>query len=51
VIERTGLAVAVLLAGHMGHMFTQDGPKPLDPNLRQIRGDMVKFFDGVRRSS
>jgi hypothetical protein len=32
----------------MGHMFMQVGPKPIDPSLRQIAQEMVRFFDNAR---
>jgi len=34
----------LVLVRNMGHMFVQVGPKPLDPSLRQIAQDVVRFF-------
>ena len=29
----------------MGHMFTQVGSKPLEPNLSQIAQEVVSYFN------
>jgi dipeptidyl aminopeptidase/acylaminoacyl peptidase len=50
-LRAAGDQAQLVLVRHMGHMFVQVGPKPLDPNLRKIAADMVNFFDGVRSSS
>jgi acetyl esterase/lipase len=38
----------LVLVQNMGHMFMQVGPKPIDPSLRQIAQEMVRFFDDAR---
>ena len=50
-LKAAGDQAQLVLVRNMGHMFMQVGPKPPDPNLRKIAGDMVSFFDGVRSSS
>jgi acetyl esterase/lipase len=50
-LKAAGDQAQLILVRNMGHMFMQVGAKPLDPDLREIAGDMVTFFDGVRRSS
>jgi acetyl esterase/lipase len=49
-LRAAGDRAQLVLVRNMGHMFMQEGPEPLDPNLRKIAADMVTFFDGVRRS-
>ena len=40
----------LVLVQNMGHMFMQVGSKPIDPSLRQIAQQMVRFFDNARRA-
>ena len=44
-LKAEGDQTQLVLVQNMGHMFTQVGPKPLDPSLRQIGEDIVGFFD------
>jgi acetyl esterase/lipase len=39
----------LVLVRNMGHMFAQAGSKPIDPSLRQIAQDVVRFFDKYRQ--
>ncbi len=39
----------LLLVQNMGHMFVRVGSKPLDPGVRQIAQDMIRFFDNARK--
>jgi len=48
-LKAAGDQTQLVLVQNMGHMFTQVGPKPLDPNLRQIAKDIVSFFNNERR--
>jgi dipeptidyl aminopeptidase/acylaminoacyl peptidase len=48
-LKAAGDQARLVLVQHMGHMFMQVGPKPIDPDLRQIASDMVRFFDDARR--
>lgn len=41
----------LVLVQNMGHMFTQIGPEPIDPSLRQIAQDMVVFFGKYRKDA
>jgi acetyl esterase/lipase len=49
-LKAAGDQTQLVLVQNMGHMFTQVGPKPLDPSLRQIAKDIVSFFDNERKS-
>jgi acetyl esterase/lipase len=47
-LKAAGDRAQLVLVQNMGHMFMQVGPRPLDPSLREITRDMVRFFDKVR---
>jgi len=49
-LQAAGDQSQLVLVQHMGHMFTQVGTKPIDPTLRQIANDIVRFFDSVQNS-
>lgn len=44
-LRAAGDQTQLVLVQHMGHMFAQVGPKPIDPSLGQIAQDLVTFFD------
>jgi acetyl esterase/lipase len=46
-LEAAGDHTQLLVVQNMGHMFMQVGAKPLNPSVRQIAKDMVKFFDAA----
>jgi acetyl esterase/lipase len=47
-LKAAGDQTQLVLVGNMGHMFAQVGSKPMDPSLRQIAHDVVRFFDKYR---
>jgi acetyl esterase/lipase len=48
-LKATGDQTQLVLVRNMGHMFVQAGSKSIDPSLRQIAQDMVRFFDKYRQ--
>jgi acetyl esterase/lipase len=50
-LKAAGDQTQLVLVKNMGHMFAQAGSKPIDPNLRQIAQDMVRFFDKYRQGA
>lgn len=48
-LKTAGDQTQLVLVGNMGHMFTQAGSKPIDPSLRQIAQDLVRFFGKCRQ--
>ena len=47
-LNAAGDQTQLVLVQNMGHMFMQVGSRPLDPGLRLIAQDMVRFFDNAR---
>ncbi len=47
-LKAAGDETQLVLVQNMGHMFMQVGSRPLDPGLRPIAQDMVRFFDIAR---
>jgi acetyl esterase/lipase len=47
-LTRFGDPTQLVLVRNMGHMFTQVGPRPIDPSLPQLAQDVVSFFDQAR---
>jgi acetyl esterase/lipase len=43
-LSASGDQTQLILVQHMGHMFAQVGPQPIDPGLTQIAADMVSWF-------
>ena len=48
-LKAAGDQTQLVLVQNMGHMFMQVGSRPLDPGLRLIAQDMVRFFDNTRK--
>jgi acetyl esterase/lipase len=48
-LKAAGDQTQLVLVRNMGHMFVQAGSKPIDPSLRQIAQDMVRFFGKYRQ--
>lgn len=48
-LKAAGDPTQLVLVQHMGHMLEQVGPRPLDPSVREIGHDIVRFFDSQRR--
>ncbi len=48
-LKAKGDPTELVLVQNMGHMFAQVGPKPIDPSLRQIARDMVRFFNQAQK--
>ena len=48
-LKTAGDQTQLVLVQNMGHMFMQVGSRPLDPDLRLIAQDMVRFFDNARK--
>jgi len=48
-LKTAGDQTQLVLVQNMGHMFMQVGSRPLDPGLRLIAQDMVRFFDNTRK--
>ncbi len=49
-LKAAGDQTQLVLIQNMGHMFMQVGSRPLDPGLRQIAADVVRFFDNARKT-
>jgi acetyl esterase/lipase len=47
-LKAAGDQTQLLLIANMGHMFVQAGSKPINPSVRQIAQDMVRFFNKYR---
>jgi acetyl esterase/lipase len=47
-LKAAGDRTQLVMVQHMGHMLVQVGSKPLDPSIREIGNDIVRFFDSQR---
>jgi acetyl esterase/lipase len=47
-LKGAGDQTQLVLVQNMGHMFMQVGSRPLDPGLRLIGQDMVRYFDNAQ---
>jgi acetyl esterase/lipase len=49
-LKGAGDHTQLVMVQNMGHMFVQVGPHPIDPTLRGIAQDVVRFFDQARNA-